>query len=158
MNANSNATISDFDALMDASMDDIDDLPPIGVPPSGSYDLRVSASREKSDKSGSEYIKVTYEVTNVNEIKDSSESEDVKAGQKFYEMFSPFKKDGTANEIGMGTLKERLRPFAEKLGTTRIGEILAQVKDVDSTAELVRRADRKDPEQFRFSLKNVVVL
>lgn len=155
--SNNNASLTDFDALMDASMDDIDDLPPIGVPPSGGYDLRVSCSREKSEK-GSEYIKVTYEVTNVNEVKNEEEAEEVKAGQKFYEMFSPFKKDGTANEIGMGTLKERLKPFAEKLGETRIGRILEQVKETDITCSLTRRVDRKNEDQFRFSLKDVVVI
>ena len=41
--SNNNALFGDMDALMNASMDEIDDLPPIGVPPTGHYNLLVSA-------------------------------------------------------------------------------------------------------------------
>lgn len=154
----SNAVLNDFDSLMNASMDDIDDLPPIGIPPSGSYDLMVTASREQSQNGGSEYIKLSYEVTNVNEVKEEAEAAEVKAGQKFSEMFSPFKKDGTVNEIGLGSLKERLKPFAAHFGTAAIGSIIEQMQQVNLTATLVRRADKKNEGQFRMSLKDVVVL
>lgn len=154
----SNAVLNDFDSLMNASMDDIDDLPPIGIPPSGSYDLMVTASREQSQNGGSEYIKLSYEVTNVNEVKEEAEAAEVKDGQKFSEMFSPFKKDGTVNEIGLGSLKERLKPFAAHFGTAAIGSIIEQMQQVNLTATLVRRADKKNEGQFRMSLKDVVVL
>ena len=154
----SNAVLNDFDSLMNASMDDIDDLPPIGIPTSGSYDLMVTASREQSQSGGSEYIKLSYEVTNVNEVKEEAEAVEVKAGQKFSEMFSPFKKDGTVNEVGLGSLKERLKPFAAHFGTAAIGSIIEQMQQVNLTATLVRRADKKNEGQFRMSLKDVVVL
>jgi hypothetical protein len=152
-----NSALADFDALMDASMDDIDDLPPIGVPPTGNYTLSATASREKSDK-GSEYIKFAYVVGEVNEVKDEAEAADASAGQKFTEMFSPFKKDGTINEIGMGMLKERLAPFAAHFNTAKISETLQSINQVSLVATLVRRADKREEGRFNFSLKDVTIL
>ena len=153
-----NAMLQDFDSLMDASMDDIDDLPPIGVPPSGSYDLTVTASRETPASGGNDYIKLSYEITSVNEVKNEEEATEAKAGQKFTEMFSPFKKDGTVNEIGMGSMKERLKPFAGHFGTGKISEIIEQMQQVNITASLTRTADKKEEGRFRFRLKDVVIL
>lgn len=152
-----NSALADFDALMDASMDDIDDLPPIGVPPTGNYTLEVTASREKA-ASGSEYIKFAYLIKEVNEVKNESEAAECAADQKFMEMFSPFKKDGTVNEIGMGMLKERIAPFSAHFGTSKIGETLQSIVGVQLVASLVRRADKREEGRFNFSLKDVTIL
>lgn len=154
----SNAVLNDFDSLMNASMDDIDDLPPIGIPPSGSYDLMVTASREQSQNGGNDYIKLAYEVTNVNEVKEEAEAAEVKAGQKFSELFSPFKKDGTVNEYGLGALKERLKPFAAHFGTAAVGQIVEQMQQVNMTATLIRTANKKEEGRFNMRLKDVVIL
>lgn len=150
--------IADLDALMDASMDDIDDLPPVGVPPTGHYNLIVSASREENKDKTGEYIKFTYEVEAVNEVKDPAEESQAAVGQKFSQMFSPIKKDGTPNEFGIGFLKEAVAPFSAHFGTGKMGETIAQISKVSVAASLVRRADKKDPDRFNFNLKDVVVL
>lgn len=153
-----NAALADFDALMDASMDDIDDLPPIGVPPTGNYTLEVTASREKAAASGSEYIKFSYLIKEVNEVKNEAEATECAADQKFMEMFSPFKKDGTVNEIGMGMLKERVAPFAAHFGTSKMGDTMQAIVGVQLVASLVRRADKREEGRFNFSLKDVTIL
>lgn len=153
----SNATILDFDALMDSSMDDIDDLPPVGVPPTGNYTLEVTASREKSE-AGSEYIRFTYLVKEVNEVKDEAEANQAAAGQKFSSNYSPFKKDGTMNSMGMGFLKEALHPFRAHFQTTTTGETLAAIQGVQVVATLVRRADKREEGRFNFNLKDVTIL
>lgn len=160
-----NAAIADFDALMDAQMDDIDDLPPVGVPPSGHYTFSVSAERVDptdadlaKDKNKKPYIKFFYTVVEINELQDEDEAAQAAVDQKFSQIFSPFKKDGTQNEWGLGFLKEACAPFAAHFGTNGIGETLQNIKDVTIAAELTRRADRNDPERYNFSLKNVTVL
>ncbi len=154
----SNDAIRDLDSLMDASMDDIDDLPPVGVPPSGHYNLSVTAERkENNDKTG-EYIKFSYEVESVNEVKDSNEESQAAVGMKFSQMFSPIKKDGTPNEYGIGFLKEAVAPFSAHFGTPKMGETIAQINKVSVAASLSRRVDKKDADRFNFSLKDVVVL
>jgi hypothetical protein len=142
---------------MDASMDDIDDLPPVGVPPTGHYNLLVTASREAS-QSGSEYIKFTYEVEAVNEVADAAEEKQAAVGMKFTQIFSPFKKDGTVNEYGLGFLKEACAPFAMQFGTRKMGDTIAQIDKVSVAATLTRRKDKKDPDRWNFNTKNVVIL
>lgn len=153
----SNKAFSDLDSLMDASMDDINDLPPVGVPPTGHYNLLISASREAS-QAGSEYIKFSYEVEAVNEIKDAAEESQAAVGMKFTQMFSPFKKDGTVNDYGLGFLKEACAPFAAHFGTQKMGDTIAQIDKISVAASLVRRKDKKDPDRWNFNIKDVVVL
>jgi hypothetical protein len=154
----SNDSIRDLDALMDASMDDIDDLPPVGVPPTGHYNLSVTATREQNKDKTGEYIKFSYEVEAVNEIKNEEEASQAAAGQKFSTMFSPIKKDGTVNEWGMGFLKEAVAPFSAHFGTPKMGDTIAQINKISVACSLVRKQDKKDEDRFNFSIKDVVVL
>ena len=153
----SNKAFADLDALMDASMDDINDLPPVGCPPTGHYNLLITASREAS-QAGSEYIKFSYEVEAVNEVKDAAEESQAAVGMKFNQIFSPFKKDGTVNEYGLGFLKEACAPFAAHFGTAKMGDTIAQIDKISVAASLARRKDKKDPDRWNFSIKDVVVL
>ena len=50
-----NPAFESMDELLDASMNDLMDLPPIGVPPTGSYVFEVSAGREKAKEGDGEY-------------------------------------------------------------------------------------------------------
>ena len=88
----SNAAFTDFDSLLNSSMDDLDDLPPVGVPPTGHYTLVVSAERVTPTEAGkNEYIKFSYEVEAINEVKTPEEESQAAAGMKFSQTFSPFK-------------------------------------------------------------------
>lgn len=155
----SNATLTDFDSLMSASMDDLDDLPPVGVPPTGHYNLKVSAERVTPEEAGkNEYIKFSYVVMAVNEVKNVAEQDQAAVDMKFSQIFSPFKKDGTVNDFGLGFLKEACKPFSDHFGVRGIGDTLAVINEVVVAASLTRRPDRKDPERMNFSLKDVVIL
>jgi hypothetical protein len=154
----SNAAIRDLDTLMDASMDDIDDLPPVGVPPSGHYNLLVTAERKENKEKTSEYIQFSYEVEAVNEVKDSAEESQAAVGMKFSQMFSPIKKDGTINEFGIGFLKEAVAPFSAHFNTSKMGDTIAQISKISVAASLTRRVDKKDADRFNFNLKDVVIL
>lgn len=149
---------TDMDALMNAAMDDLPDLPPYGVPPSGHYNFEVTVALEDNKDKTGQYFAWNYEVTAINEVKEEPGDEPVKVGTKFMEPISPFKKDKTVNEFGVGVLKERVAPYAAHFGTAGIGETVRMIDKVTIAAELVRRPDRNDPERHRFSLKNVVVL
>lgn len=148
----------DFDALLSANMDDLDDLPPMGVPPTGHYNLEVTAERKASKDKTGEYIEFSYVVLAVNEVKNAEEADQAAHEMKFSERFSPFKKDGTINEYGIGFLKEACKPFSAHFGTSTVGETIQQIQKIVVATELVRRVDKKDPERFNFSLKNVTVL
>lgn len=149
--------MSSFDDLLSMDMTDIEDLPPMGIPPTGHYNLEVTASRETRD-GGGEYIKFAYTVTGVNEVKDPLEESQAAVGQQFVEFFSPLKKDGTANEFGMKFLKQTMQPYADHFGAGSFGEVMNNINKVAIAATLSRRVDKKDSDRFNFSLRDVVIL
>lgn len=154
-----NPAFADFDALLDASMDDIADLPPIGVPPTGSYILDVTASRESPKESGgNEFIQLEYTVVEINELKHEEEMVDVKVGQSFKVFFSPFKKDGTVNDTGLGYLKQALEPFATHYNTREsLGGTIAAIQQCRISASVIRVQDKKDETRFNARFKDIVV-
>ena len=103
-------------------------------------------------------MQFSYEVLAVNEVKNPEEAAEAAEGMKFTNRFSPFKKDGTPNEFGIGFLKEAAAPFSAHFGTSSLGDTLQQINEITIAAELVRRPDRNDPERHNFSLKNVTIL
>ena len=153
-----NDAFQDLDALMNASMDDIDDLPPVGVPPTGHYNLEVTATRETSETTGNDYIRFSYKVVAVNEVVHPEEESQAAIGMKFTAMFSPLKKDGTPNTYAIGALKEAVAPFAAHFGTTKVGEAIAQIDSITVAASLTRKRNKKDADRFDFRLSDVVVL
>ena len=149
--------MANFDDLMDMAMDDIEDLPPVGCPPTGHYNLLVTASRETPKDSG-EYIRFSYTVESINEVKNPEEESQTAVGQVFSDRFSPVKKDGTVNEWGMRFLKQAMTPFADQLGGKSFSEVLAAIDKVSITASLIRTVDKKEPDRFNFRLADVIIL
>lgn len=155
----SNAAFQDLDDLMDASMNDLEDLPPVGVPPTGHYNLCVSAERVDPEEAGKNpYIKFSYEVEAVNEVKVPEEESEAAAGMKFSQIFSPFKKDRTPNTTGIGFLKEACAPFAAHFNTEKMGDTIGAIDKVSIAATLVRKKDKRDADRWNFNLKDVVIL
>lgn len=152
------AAITDMDALFNSTMDSIEDLPPVGCPPTGCYNLLATATREVSKESGNEYVRFQYEVTAINEVKNPEEESQAAVGMKWSEIFSPFKKDGTANEWGQKFMKQAIQPFAAHFGSATFGEAIEAINKVEVMATLVRTQDKKDAERFNARLSNVTVL
>lgn len=148
---------SSFDSIMDMTMDSVEDLPPIGVPPTGHYNLLVSASRERRDDGG-EYIKFSYTVESVNEVKNPDEQSQAAVGQNFVEFFSPLKKDGTTNDFGLKFLKQAMQPFALQFGGSSFMEVLQSIDKISVAASLTRVKDKKDADRFNFRLADVIIL
>ena len=149
---------ADLDALMASGMDDLEDLPPVGVPPTGHYNLAVTVERKANKEATSEYIQFSYVVEAINGLKEESEADQAAVGMQFTQNFSPLKRDGTINKFGVGFLKEALAPFAQHFGTGNIGSLCEQVQHVSVAATLTRRVNKKESDRFDFSLKDVVVL
>ena len=146
-----------FDDLMSMEMDSIEDLPPMGTPPTGHYNLLVTATREERD-GGNEYIKFAYTIESINEVKNAAEESQAAVGMKFTEFFSPLKKDGTVNEFGMMFLKQSMAPFAAHFGGSSFSEVLESINKVSIAASLVRIADKKEADRFNFRLSDVIIL
>lgn len=151
----------DLDALLDASMDDLDDLPPVGVPPTGHYNLTVTFGittvKEGTDDE-KDVPTASYVIDEINELKDPDEAEEVKVGQQFMEFFYVTKKDGSKNVFGIGKLKQALAPYQEMLGTKVVRELVQGVKEIKIAASIKRTVNRKNEDQFNMQIKDVVVL
>ena len=148
----------DIDSLLAASMDDLDDLPPVGVPPSGHYNLTVTFEIKEVGDDKKQIPVAQFTVDAINELADSDEASEVAVGQTFAEFFYLTKNNGEKNTFGIGKLKQRLTPFAERFGTTNIGELIQSVKQVAITAEVKRKPNRKDEDRPNMDMKNVVLL
>ena len=152
-----NVNFEDFDAVLAAGFDDLADLPPMGVPPSGCYTLSVTASSETA-KDGGKYIKFAYTVLNVDSVNNEEEAAGAANGMQFAERFSPIKKDGTVNTTGIGFLKAALRPFQVHFSTNTVGETLEQINGVTVVASLLRTPDRREEGRWNFKLSDVTVV
>lgn len=165
MSIEKNAAFGDMSDLLNANMDDLEALPPLAVPPSGHYTLRVVA--ETANKEGKEYIATKFSVISVNEVKDAAEADDVKPGQMFNNSTYLRKKDGTTNTTAIAAFRTFLDPFKIALfpdQAVTVGELMSRLADgVDISASLTRTA-RRDPtgevleDQYNFRLKDVTVI
>lgn len=153
------ATFADFDDVMNAGMDDIEDLPPVGVPPTGHYNLTVSAEIKATD-AGKQYVRFSYEVTAVNEVRTEAESSQVQPGMKFSDNFHPTKKDGTINEWGVKFLKQAVAPYAAHFGTNKMSDTIAQINKIDVAATLLRKIKKvpNGEDEITFRLEDVTIL
>jgi hypothetical protein len=156
--ATADLDLSTMDALLGAMLEDLDDLPPMGVPPSGNYNLTVTFDIKKIGDNQKEVIAAEYTVDDINELKDEAERADVAVGMKFTEFFHLHKKDGSKNSFGIGKMKQRLAPFASHFGTASIGETLNAVKQVAVVATVKRTVNKKNEDQWNFDIKDIVIL
>lgn len=138
-----------IDALLAASLDDLDDLPSFDVPPNGSYILDISADvKEINDKSAVEF---TYLVKETVELKDSGE-QPAAPGTKFSTLY-------TLNPFGIGKLKKDIAPFAQHFECNNIGELVRDhIKDVTVSAVVGRRSPKDDPEKVYANVKVIAVV
>ena len=150
--------LTSLDALLGAMMDDLDDLPPMGVPPSGHYNLTVTFDIKKIGDDNKEVIAAEYTVDEINELKDEAERGDVAVGMKFTEFFHVKKKDGSTNTFGIGKLKQRLAPFASLTEDRSVGGVISAVKQIAVAATIKRTVNKKNEDQFNVDLKDIVVL
>lgn len=157
-----NAAFDNVDDLLGATMDDVSELPPLAIPPTGSYTLKVSIARK--EVGGKDALVTSYEVVEVHEVANEDEKGEVVVGQQFQNGTYTKKKDGKANEMGIAAFKGSLVPFAAHFfpgseGTTTLGEIINKVDGILVLAQL-KRTPKKDgaDDEFNFRMKSVTVL
>lgn len=161
MNATGNGFAPvDIDSLLDTDIDDLNDLPPYGIPPTGHYNLKVTVKQDNTDP---KRVKFTcdYEIEAINEFNDKvteEEKKEVQVGQKFRMYISPFDKEGKPSEMGQGQLKDYAKPFAAAFNTRTVGETLKQITDVHICATVTRRPNKENPEMPNGRIKDIEVL
>ena len=157
-----NAAFDNVDDLLNATMDDIDELPPLAIPPTGNYTCAVTI--ERKEVSGKDALITTYKVVEIGEVADPAEASEVVIGQSWQNGCYTKKRDGKTNEAGIAMFKTSLVPFAQHFfpdtwKSTSIGDITSKVQDTVCNLAL-RRVQRKDADEgeFNFRIKSLIVM
>jgi len=136
-------------ALLDKTLDEIEDLPGFEVPYNGRYLLKMNRKIKKiNDKAA---VEVEYEVMECLK-KDNDSDPDTVAGSKFSQLFF-LQGEEDAVRISMGLLKQLVKPIAEATGEANMKAIVKDhMSDVLVMSNVARRKDSKNPEIFRARL------
>lgn len=133
--------------LMDASIDDLADMPAFEVPPKGHYKLMVSLERktvnEKPCIEAKCVVQETLELASQND-------KPMENGGKFSQLFM------MDNEFGQGAFKLFIQPIAAglNLGGQKMGAVVAAVQNVQIACTVKHRADKQDKERIYALLVN----
>lgn len=148
-------------ALLDKSLDDIEDLPGFEVPYNGRYLLKASASfkRIKSieKKTNNLATEISLEVMECL-AKDNDADPDTIPGTKFSQLFFMQGED-EAVRISMGMMKQFTKPLGEHYGEGNLAKIVRnlQTEPLLLAATIVRRQDKNNPEIYRARLSVIEV-
>lgn len=114
--------MSEFDDLLDTTLDDLEDAPEFKPYPPGAH--RVTASFDLKEISGKQTPELSFKYLELLELSDPQD-ETPKEGDTANTIFM------MDNEFGVGSFKRCSLPFGEALGLKTGREIIEGVKDVE---------------------------
>lgn len=127
--------------LLDETLDDLADAPSQALWPAGAYAASIRITR--SEKKVGSYV-VGLECQQPIELSNPNDTEPA-PGDRTVAFIHTRKKDGSANEIGQGQLKNVLKPIAAAMETNSISEVLEATKDGLDVIVVVKVRKSKDP-------------
>lgn len=140
----------DINALLDASLDDLADLPQFAVFPAGAHRVRVSMGSKKIGDHPAVEVKMVLVETI--EMANPSEDQPLAPGAESNVAFM------LDNDIGQGKLKEFLKPFAEATGIPGpLSAIIEAANGMEVTVVTKVRKDKNDPDKKYSDIAKVTV-
>jgi hypothetical protein len=133
--------------LMDATVDDLADMPAFIIPPKGHYKLRTTLERKMVNEHPS--VEASFVVLETLELENKTEAP-VENGTKFSQLFM------MDNEFGQGAFKEFIPGIADGLGLKgkKMSEVIVAVKDIQIAATLKHKKDKEDKEKIYANVVN----
>lgn len=138
---------------LDMSIDDIEDLPSFVTPPTGAYTLDI-VSVEKKEIGEHPALEFKFTILQVTEMDPEGLDEGEQPPKEGDQFSLPYMLD---NRFGVGTMKELLKPFKEKLGTSNLGELAKQMPGMKILMVLKRTFDKKKDKHYS-KAKQVAIL
>lgn len=137
----------------DFDLNDIEDLPAFVTPPNGVYSVDLPEGIDTLEINDANYYKAEMVISNVDEVTGKLDEGETlpKIGDKITVIF---KRD---NEYGMGNFKLFMRPFVEKFGTTKIGELREASKGC-SLMIVTKRKWNKEKEVYNLQIVKAAIL
>ena len=142
--------MSNLDNLLDATLDDLEDLPTYNTYPPGAH--KVTATLESKNVSGKDAIELSFKYLEPIELA-GSDSVSPNAGDESSTLFF------LDNEYGRGNLKEALKSFLEFAGegsTNR--QIIEAVTDVECVILTSYGKNKNDPDKPYLNVKEIQVI
>lgn len=136
-----------FDSILDACLDDLADLPEFGVYPAGAH--RVTIEFAKKEINGKQAIEAAFNLVEHLELTDPTATP-MSAGAKGSVLYF------LDNEFAQGQLKAVLKPIAESLGASRLGDVIDQAKGMEVVIVTKQRMN-KDKTQTYCDIKKLIV-
>lgn len=147
--------INAFDAIFDRQLEELAELPAFTPPPTGTYNLTCTVTYKTINSKPA--VEASFKVLDCIEQADAAEAP-AKPGQEFSNAFILLKDDKTRNDFAEGMMREFLGYFTEHCGTSNIKELVdGRIKDVQITAVVKRKQDKKDAERYNVTVKDVVI-
>ena len=141
--------MSDFDDLLDATLDDLQDLPSFKPFPIGAH--RVLATIGTKDINGK--LAVTLEFKMIENVEMANSQEELpKEGDTSSTMFF------LGNKYAEGALKLVAAPIMKELNLSSIRELVEQAHDVECVIITGLRKDKNDPDKFYLDVKEIDVV
>lgn len=149
MSANEKASIN-IDNLLDATLDDLEDLPEFKAFPPGAH--RCQATLAIKEVNDAQCIELSLKGIETLELTEPTKDTPIKAGDISSVLFK------LDNEFGRGNLKKVAKPLAEALGTKTTRELVDQVKGVEVVVVTSLRKDKSDPDRHYLNIKELQVV
>lgn len=143
---------TEIDTLLDATLDDLADLPEFKIFPAGAY----NGTMELSVKKMGENTGVEFKFTNQEVVELSDPTQEAPAAGATTSVAYQLN-----NEFGQGALKKVLESIKSGIGLpdgTTNRELMEQSKNANVQVVLSTRADKKDATKVYQSLVSVTVL
>ena len=141
--------MSEIDSLLDATLDDLDDLPEFKNFNPGVH--RVLASFSIKGINNKDVVELAMKGLETLELANPTD-EPIKEGDSSSVIFM------LDNEFGVGNFKKIATPIAAALGTTTNRETIEQCKDVECLIVTSLRQDKNDKDRFHLNVKELNVI
>ena len=141
--------MTDTNDLLDATLDDLEDLPEFAVFPHGAH--RCLANMEIKEVNNKQCVELTLKLQEHLELANPAADAEMPVGTVSSVLFM------LDNEFGRGNLKKIAKPLGEALGTGVLREIVEQCTDIEVAVITSTRKDKNDPDKLYLNIKELQI-
>jgi len=141
--------MNEINNLLDATLDDLEDLPEFKPFPPGAHQVTASLSLKEINKK--QCVELEMKMIETLEVSDSNDAP-AKAGDSCSTIFM------LDNEYGRGNLKKVATPLGTALDTGILREIIEQAKDIECVVITSLRTDKNDKDKKYIQVKELTVV
>lgn len=138
----------DINELLDATLDDLADVPAFAILPVGSH--IVSSSAELKEVNDKPVVELSFILVEHVELDDPEEAlvEGTECNAAFF----------LATEFGQGNFKEIAIPLGAALGVSKLRDVIEAWQDIEVAVVTTQRADKNDKTKKYMQIKTLTVV